>query len=1088
MNSIQAPSWAFTAEAIDGVGDTHLPPGVHVRALPAPSLGLPATPLAVYRATLNPDLLKRLALSTGVVWIDSQGNTLTEPFQVTPDNPVTGYFPLPDVVWAELNATPAEITVGLPPLPVFTIDPVIGRATPSLHVSPLVRTINTTVLSPTVLNPTVLTPVATGPVVIKPFTRTAALRFEAVVNSAQGPAVSQCRRQAPYALAGWALPQVRVVGQGTVNGIRWLPAARTKDFQGFGLWEVWSLPLKKPTQRYMPTANAMPEAQDRVQRAAVLRQPLHVAYSAAGPAGAPPASGADAVTRVGQVEPELQRWLDILLNDMSAPPSALLDQHAIQGVGQSTVGIPIEPFLLAGAVDPDVGHYLGLGDVDAKVDVAPGSLVIYRVRGLWRWEPERWHKLQTPGFAAAVRESLEEAVKNFPELKELDVVPREKGPFVDLHAHAVALMGTPPDAPQPVQFTAAEDRGWLAAPPPPNVRRALRLLASGFGPHAVAALAATDTAGLRSLHPFPKQGRALFGQPMPAGTPLPLVVSRPAEALTPGEGRFEDRDAPASAVDYQLAQGDWFGRWSGWVHRVAPAKARTAPMKPTLELYPQTAPALVPMPSPVPGGSFSPIVEVRVPIPRTPDLPAGGAALVRLDLVETFEGLAPTTTSYTLGALVGASLELHAAPEHDLVVIRRTGPALPRGGSKKVSYTARWVDSLGAVSTDADPAARTLVDPRPPAAPAVVTELRYTARPDVQGHARVDLDFSSTVGTRYRVFASNETLLLKALDQSGQAAAVAAAADIRSAIPGAPRAMKFKLYKALFGWDHFENLTPEPIVATASTTHFVHRVSGSLEVLAIYRVLGESATGVLSEMSLAELVPFAVPNLGGTARPQVSVLNAGLEPTTAGVKLRVKVPRGKATPKAWRLRRASVPVSDPLRMDVVGQGTVSGAVVESDGTSFDIVLPEALKAWRQYRFAVEVQADAPAGAPTVGVPLPGEWSEASTPAPLAVIAPAPPAAASSVVVANAAGKLKVTLHHPAAASLISTALGDHRFELWRVEPGKRPVALDLLFKPGSGDTWVAADAGATAPAGTYVTVSVVDPIGRRSPATPSNPI
>ena len=1036
MTSIQAPSWAFNAEAIDGIGDTHLPLGVHVRALPSPKLGVPATPLVLYRSVLTPDHVKRMALSDGLIWVDSNGTHLTLPFQVTPENPVYGYFPLPDVIWAELSALPA-------------------------NKAPLV--------------------------------------FEAITPSAQGPAAFQTRHQSPYTLAAWTIPLVRVRGQGTVNGIRWLPAERLQELAKFSLWEVWSLPLDRPTPRYTPTPNAPDEAKERVHRAGVLRQPLYVAYSSASPSTAPAATGDDAFDRVSQVASDLHRWVDRLVNDMSLPTWALLDEHPVQGQADSNISVPIEPFLLAGAVDPDVGHYLGFGDVDRNADMSNGSLVIYRVRALWRWDPDRWHKLQLPVFSPAVREKLEEAVRSFPELRKFGIVPKDEGPFLDLHTQAVALIGSPPDVPDTVQFTAAEDRGWLATPPPPNVRRALRLLARGFAPHALAALAATDMNGLRTLHPFVHAGRLKIGKPLPAGTPLPLVVSRPVEAIASGEGRFEDRDAPDSTVDYQLAQGDWFGRWSGWVHKVAPKKERTAPMKPTLELYPHTSPLLNPvtpqhpdgagMPNPVPNGNISGIIDVRIPIPRTPDLPAGGAELKRLELVQTFEGSAPVTTSYTLGSLSGATIELHTAPAHDLLIINRKGPALSRGGKKKVTYTACWVDMLNLVSINADPAVRTITDPRPPVAPPVITELRYTARPDVQGNARVDLDFGSTVGRRYRVFASNETILLKALDNdaiAGSAAASAAAVDIRAAESGAPRAMKFKLYKNLFGWDHFENLTQQPIVATSSTTHFVHRVSGSLDVLVIYRVLGEGATGVLSELTEADLVPFAVPNLGGPAQPQISVLNAGLEPTSEGVKLRVKVPRAKAVPVAWRLRRASVPVSSALRMDIVAQGAVSGAVIERDGTSFDITHNEPLQPWRQYQFAVEVQAAPPPGAPTVGVILPGEWSMASANAKLSVVPPTAPADPSSVTIANVAGKLKITVHHPAAASLISTALGDHRFEVWRCKAGTKPELNDLLFIRGTGDTWIATDSGPVALAGTYVTVRIIDPLGRRSEARPSN--
>jgi hypothetical protein len=91
------------------------------------------------------------------------------------------------------------------------------------------------------------------------------------------------------------------------------------------------------------------------------------------------------------------------------------------------------------------------------------------------------------------------------------------------------------------------------------------------------------------------------------------------------------------------------------------------------------------------------------------------------------------------------------------------------------------------------------------------------------------------------------------------------------------------------------------------------------------------------------------------------------------------------------------------------------------------------------------------------------------------------------------GALQIMVTHPAADSLVGTALGRFRFELWRVKPGARPVQRNPLFTRGAGDTWVAsdhhddADAG-VAPPGTYVTVRIIDPIGRRSEAAISNQI
>jgi len=1038
--STPAPQWAFTAEAIDAVGDDHLPEGVHVRALPSPRLGLPATPLVVTRIVLTPGQVKEFGRSDGVTWIDSHGATRTVPFDVTLDNPVTGYFPVPDVVFAELIAAPSPAPPQVHGIPGGPLLPAISLS----HLPPVFRSF---------------------------------LRFEALASSALGLVPFQSRDAAPYALAARALPVVRVVGNGTVRSIRWLDANRVKQPQEM-LWEVWSLPVAGPTPRYLPRPTSVADAQDRIQRAAVVRQPMYVAWKSAGPPAAPPATPQDALKRVDQVRPDIDKWLDRLLNDTSKPIQELTDDRNLS-TASGSISVPMEPFVIAGAVDPDVGHYLGFGDNDRDAGAPKGSLVLYRIRGLWRWDAKRWSGPEALAFSTGIRAGPKEAVKEWPILKELGLVPEQAGPFVDLYAAAVAIIGSPPSVPGQVTIDLVEDRGWLATPPPPDVRRALRLVASGFLPHPVAVLTATDSFGDRTLNPYPHIGRLPPGKPPPGGTPLPIIVSRPGDTTVPGQGRFEDRDAPGSAIHYRLAQGDWFGRWGVFSAGDAPAKARTPPMRPTVELYPQ--PPIVG--SPAPTGPLSGLISVRIPIPRTADLPPGGAALSRLDLDETFTGSSTTTAGYDLSALPGgASVETHPAPDHDVLVIPRTGPARYPSTSLKVSYTARWVDSLGQVSANSDPAVRTIVDPRPPPLPAVETELRYTARPDSQGHARVDLDFASTPGTRYRVYASTEVTLLKALDDGGH---TLEASDIRGAAPGALRAMKFRSYKGLFGWDHFECLTKQSIVATGTTTHFVHRVSGSLDVLVIYRVISEGESGALADLTQADLVPFAVPNLGGPPQPLLSVLNSGLDPTTAGVALRVKVPVGKAKPKAWRLRRASVPTNDPLRMSVVAEDAVSTLTHAPEGDSFDITVIDPLKAWRQYRFAVEVQADSPPGAPTVGVLLPGEWSQPSRPATLAVIPPAGPLAPSAVQIANVGGVLEIRVSHPAPDSLAATSMGPFRFELWRVNPDTGPEELHLLFTPGPGGAWIATDPAPADP-GTYATVRIIDPIGRASDAVVSN--
>jgi hypothetical protein len=88
---------------------------------------------------------------------------------------------------------------------------------------------------------------------------------------------------------------------------------------------------------------ALAEAKARVDRAGVLRQPMYVAYGAAGPAAAPVAGGAAALARVAQVQVDLQRWLHRLLHDLSAPPWELQDVQAVTGHAGSEVKLPIEP-------------------------------------------------------------------------------------------------------------------------------------------------------------------------------------------------------------------------------------------------------------------------------------------------------------------------------------------------------------------------------------------------------------------------------------------------------------------------------------------------------------------------------------------------------------------------------------------------------------------------------------------------------------------------------------------------------------------------------------------------------------------------
>ena len=1085
MSSLQAPMWAFIAGALDGAGDTHLPDGVHVRALPSARLGMPATPLEVMRAVVSARELAQIARLNEVTWIDSQGKVLQVPFDVTPGNPVTGYFPEGDqAVWAQLEARQASTPVVVPPIIRPVPGPVIGPV-----VNPVIRPVTRPVVS--IVEPVAqplaqpTAPAERGGVLVR--TRTAPLRFEALADSVNGPATIQADDTAPWTLAHWPVPRVRVSGSGTVGAIRWVEARRMQR-RDFRIWEVWSLPVD-PAPRYRPTATAMAAAVDRVQRAAVRRQPLHVAWQATGAAAAPPAGPADALQRLAQVRPELNRWLKRLLNDLSVPTWSLQDTPDLAppspGAPAGKMALDIEKFLLIGSIDPDAGHYLGLGSVDRLPAEEAGSLVLYRIRGLFRFNEPAWSPAEMGALGPAVRANRAAAVAGFPALNDYGCAPLESGPFLDLFQYAIAVAGQPSQGMSVPQLQAPDERGWLADPPP-AVRRAVRVIGAGFGAPALAAVAAHDQYGERTLHAFPQGRRMKFGSgAVPPGLPLPWVVSQPADPAQAGLGLFEDRAAPASSVTYRIARGDWFGRWSDWAQRTAPPPDRPPPVRPAI-MADVSPPQFAAPPVAPPEGLLSGMVTLTIPVPGPEELPAGGAPLARFELVETFGVNLGASITYDLAALPPgghASLveDPHSLPGKPQLLLRlqRTGPALPPAGQVKVSYTGRWHDTLDAVSLDAFPAVKTVVDPRPPAAPQVEHPLAYTSRPDSMGHARAEFAFIGVNGVGYRVYASNETTLLAALRKTN----TALADDIAGLPMINDRAAALVDHKVLFGWDHFELVTPQALLADPAThqVRFTHRVSASLGVALFYRVVAEGPHGGLSELSASSMFAFGVPNLGGPAQPLVSrVSNALDDPVKDGVRLRVKVPHGASPPVAWRLRRTSTPVGDPLRMPVVLEGQVpkldDEAPFDPEGRTFEIALPGPLKPWVNYRFVVEVQADSPPGTHEVA----GDWGDPSAPVKVAVMPVTGPKGPLAVNVSGAAGGVQIKLQAQPLESWTSTMMGAFSFETWRLQEGTRPLRVDLPYvHDAASGTWSAFDP-VPAVAGMTVAVRIVDPLGRAS--------
>ncbi|MFY0534324.1 hypothetical protein [Nannocystis pusilla] len=688
MSSTQAPVWAFHAEAIDGVGDTHLPTGIHVRALPSARLGLPAAPLVVYRAVLDLAKFKDIIHDGGVTWIDSHGAPQTVPFDVTPDNPVYGYFPAPEVFWAELLADPGD-----------KLDP--PKEPPYKDIGELAKGGFKTEEDLKKFTDTL------GPILAEQQSPAGVLRFEALTSTGVGVAPILSRSTERYAIAAWTIQQVRVVGKGTVKGIRWLDSAALKKAQlSEQLWQVWSLPVK-PKARYHPTGNAESEAKDRVHRGGATRQPMYVAHTAMTPGTAPSAIPDDAMARVDQVSSEIDRWLDLVLNDTSVETWQVTDQQDVDGK-DGDIRVPVEPFILAGGVDPDVGHWLGFGDVDLKPPAGVGSLVFYRVRGC----------------GAGARSSGTRPSSSHS--------PRPCAPTPRRSRRASPSSRSSASCrPRRAVRRPARDRG--------RVRRHAARAAAGDdlrqrgGPRlarrAAAARRPPGAAPARQPVPPARRGRARGDRRPRRPHPARLSEVRPdhdrraaaAGAAAAAGGVAADRSRRARRGPLRRAR-----RARG--RRVLPPR-RGRLVRPLVAVAHPAGPGQAPHPADAPGDrDLSAAAHGRIagagrpaalhdhgadPDPRTSELPPGGARLARLDLVETFEGSPTTTVSYLLANPAPATIE-SLPPAPDMLLVVRDGPDLPRCGSKKVTYTARWIDELGLVSPDALPAQRTIVDPRPP--------------------------------------------------------------------------------------------------------------------------------------------------------------------------------------------------------------------------------------------------------------------------------------------------------------------------------------------------------------------------------------
>ncbi|NWK95836.1 hypothetical protein DM806_09130 [Sphingobium lactosutens] len=1031
-----APTALLTGAGIDDPADPHLAVAGHIRLFPYPRLGLPVAPILISRTLINAAIVKRQARHD-IEWRNADNQVLTPPFAITPGEPVYGWLPNDGrCVWIELNATPARVIGPIGPIR-DVLDPVIRD--PRLVIA----------------NRLPLDRLPLGRLrALRP--RLAGIEITEIEPTERGDSVIQRRSKAPWQLAGSHIRRIRVTGKGMINGASWLDAKR---FKPSNVWREWTLP-HYDAPRYVSRPSAMSDAKDRVARGAIQREQLYDAPNAdaaSAPAFADPMG--HEVNRIdARYSPDLETMLDRLLTDTSQPAVYLTEpvqsRDDLTGQVVGTINLNLLATMQMAAVDPGMSRWLGLADTDEETRSLPtGTILLYWVDG---W----WDGAELPKRSLLIR-LLRAALRNEPDAAEAfrrrfdRDPPRNTGWLMNLGTIIPLIVGIPPDRPQRPGLGAITSGPWNSSLIPPAAARQVTLPLSGLSPAGQLAFARVDANGPVALH-----------EKAPDGGALPVTAAVLPDAQAPGLGELYDQLAPPDATRYRVAQTDWFGRWSDWVEGLAPAAERPYPPRPVPELFYSQPP----IPNPMHSNPLYGLVRIRVGVPQPSQLPAGSLAIANLEVV-----------------LNDGVPELIPVPPNGINLdFVRAGPALERAGIGTVKLVCRWQDSAGRFSDPSPPIERDVRDPRPPVAVVLPETLAYGSRPDVTGKSRIQIDWQASPGqAAYRVYHSDETTLMTALEREG-----AATVSIRAAIAAAPnaaaRAAIFIANKNRFDKTRFEAISPDGFTAT----RFEHRVSGSLRVLVFYRIVPMSLANVETPFDESAMVPFGIPNSGPPSTPLL-VVKPLVEAGVPQAAVHIRVPQGPVVATEFRLRRSIVESRDPLRMPVALTGIVpplppgAGAEVMQEVVSFrdlggsELKSPDPLRPWTAYSWAVEVR-----GAPEAGSSVSGEWSAPSAPVTTAIMPPRPP-----LPPADGAwdGTMEVSFTHP--EPLIGGSMGAYAIDLYMERPGETMT----FFKALSADA--EASAGGRDPdrtgrfrfmlsappqAGTRFRAMITDPGGRTS--------
>jgi hypothetical protein len=412
----------------------------------------------------------------------------------------------------------------------------------------------------------------------------------------------------------------------------------------------------------------------------------------------------------------------------------------------------------------------------------------------------------------------------------------------------------------------------------------------------------------------------LFAWPEPKQPGTPPVGDATLRGRVPVESPAE-----AKVVRWEIALGDWIGRWGdpATVDVDPPAPARPAP--PTIRaVFVRTA---VDGTAPASPGTVR--VEIDVPEATAP------GALPLLALALTGDGVSVPVELPAAGVTPARSVHLHVVP-----------PSVP-GDTRRLRFET-WVEDASGAESDRVATEVQADDGRPVPPPIVAPRLIVTGRPGPAPDVAVRLAVRAVAGAAYYRFytAAESTVRARVGLPTG------------AAFRATPRALRAKelLDRGKPPRDGFTLALTEPVVrATGMATGVLALPSGTSDIVLVRAVpvtggvdaYGEPAEGVEAPVGSVDVAYLIVPTDEVPPLPRVSAEADG--PGRATVTVEVSgVPAGIVGRLPGRIEARIVEAidgADPYYWPEVGRLQLEAGGAEGDG--------------RQGRFASSVSLDVP---------------------------------------------------------------------------------------------------------------------------------